>query len=232
MTFPIKGFQKTTMIDYPGKIASVVFLGNCNFRCPYCQNRDLILNTHKMPSIEHKEIFDYLEAKKKWIDGICISGGEPTIHKGLPDFCRQLKSKGILVKLDTNGTSPEMLELLLKEKLVDFVAMDIKAPLDKYEIVAETSVNTDNIRKSVGLIKDSDVDYEFRTTVLPKLLNMNDLKAIGEWLKGSKKYVLQQFRAMNTLDKKYENEPAYSEDEMKRFGEMLKPYFETVEVRL
>jgi pyruvate formate lyase activating enzyme len=232
MKIPIKGFQKTSMIDYPGKMCSVLFLPDCNFRCPFCQNPDLIFNARQIPTIRHEDVFSYLESRRVWIDGVCITGGEPTLHSDLPEFCGRLKLLGFLVKLDTNGTNPEMLENLLKEKLVDFVAMDIKGPIDRYDEIACVRVNKDNIQKSVELIRESGADYEFRTTVVPRLLREEDLKSMGEWLEGSKKYVLQQFRPAITLDRDYQNESSYPEADMKHFGEMLKPYFQKVELRI
>jgi pyruvate formate lyase activating enzyme len=228
---PIKGFQKTSLIDYPGKMCSVVFLADCNFRCPFCQNPDLILNPGRIPTIKQAEIFEYLEAKRKWVDGVCVTGGEPTLHKDLPDFCAEVKKRGFLVKLDTNGTNPAMVRNMIKRDLVDFIAMDIKGPIEAYDSVAGVDVNKSDVRKTVEFIRSSGLDYEFRSTILPRLHKAADLKAIGEWLRGSKRYALQQFRPLATLDKSYEKEPSYSEDEMKRFGEMLKPYFGSVEVR-
>ena len=163
---------------------------------------------------------------------MCITGGEPTLHRNLPEFCRQLRSRGFLAKLDTNGSNPIMLEKLIKEKLVDYIAMDIKGPLERYDEIALVKVNKDIIQKSVDIIRSSGLDYEFRTTVVPKLLKEGDLLAIGKWLKGSKLYAIQQFRAMVTLDESYQKETSYSEDEMQTFGKMLKPCFEKVEVRV
>lgn len=232
MVLPIKGFQKTSMIDYPGKMASIIFLADCNFRCPYCQNPDLILNPKKIADIPEEEIFDYMKSKKKWVDGVCITGGEPTVHRELPDFCKRLKEEGFLVKLDTNGSNPEMIQNLLKMGVIDFIAMDIKGPLERYSEIAKIPVNKENIQRSIDLIRGSGLDYEFRTTIMPKLLKEKDILSIGEWLRGSKKFVLQQFRAMLTLDKSFEKEPSYSEERMKDFGRMLEPCFETVEVRV
>ena len=231
MNFPIKGFQKTSMIDYPGKMCSIVFFADCNFRCPFCQNPDLITKKD-LPEIDQDMIFKYLESRKKWIDGVCITGGEPTLHRELSDFCKRLKAGGFLVKLDTNGTNPNMIEQLLEEKTVDYIAMDIKGPLERYEEIAKVPVNKDSIQKSIDLIRSSGIDYEFRSTILPKLIRKNDLKSIGKWLKGSKLYALQQFRATVTLDKSYEKASSYSEEEMRQFGKMLEPCFETVEVRV
>jgi pyruvate formate lyase activating enzyme len=195
MNLPIKGFQKSSMIDFPGKMCSIVFVADCNFRCPYCHNPDLILKT-ELPVIDQNLIFEYLESKSKWIDGVCITGGEPTIHQALPEFCKKVKSSGFLVKVDTNGTNPEMLGNLVKEKIIDFIAMDVKGPLERYEEIVRVPVNKNDIQRSIDIIRKSGLDYEFRTTVAPKLLKEQDLLSMGKWLRGSKMYVLQQFRAM------------------------------------
>src|SRR3989338_2765465 len=133
---PIKGLQKTSLIDYPGKVVCTIFLAGCNFRCPYCQNPDLIENPDKLPDIKEEEIIGYLKKRRKWLDGICISGGEPTIHNGLVDFIKKIKEENFLVKLDTNGVNPNMIKELLNNELIDFISMDIKRSLDKYEKVA------------------------------------------------------------------------------------------------
>lgn len=228
---PIKGFQKTSLIDYPGKMCSVVFVANCNFRCPYCHNPDLVLNHKNIPDMPAKKIFEHLKKKKKWIDGVCITGGEPCLHENLVDFIRKLKSMGFLVKLDTNGTNPEMLKHLLRNKLLDYVAMDVKGPLKKYSRIVNANVKIMNIRESASLLMKSGVDYEFRTTVVPSLFNEDDLVSIGKWLRGAKKYCIQQFRTLSTLDKKYEKEKPYPEQKLRMFAEVAKEYFGKVEVR-
>ncbi len=220
------------MIDYPGKLSSIIFLPNCNFRCPYCHNPELVLDAEQLPDINIDDILRYLKSKRKWIDGVCITGGEPTLTPNIDELCRILKSSGFSVKFDTNGTNPQILKELIKQKLIDFVAMDIKGPIERYDEIVMVNVNKDNIKESVKIIRESGLDYEFRTTILPKLIKEDDLIAIGKWLKGSKTYVLQQFRPNITLDKSYGNEVPYTEKEMKRFGDLLKPYFEKVEVRV
>ena len=228
---PIKGLQKTSLIDYPGKICSVVFLANCNFRCPYCQNPDLILNHRKMPNIPEKEVFEHLEKRRKWIDGVCITGGEPCLHDGLVEFIEKTRSMGFLVKLDTNGTNPEMLSYLIRKKLLNYIAMDIKAPLRRYSEVAGVKVRVLDIRSSVSLILKSGIDYEFRTTVVPRLFNEDDMLSIAKWLKGARRYAIQQFRPVTTLDREYQKEKAYPEQKLRMFAEIARPYFERVEVR-
>lgn len=227
----IKGYLPSSLLDYSGKIVSVVFLSGCNFHCPYCFNVEIVNNSKKLKRIEPEEIFNHLESRKKWLDGVCITGGEPTLHKGLFEFISKIKQMGFLVKLDTNGTNPEILKRLVDEKLVDYIAMDIKAPLKKYGEAVGREVDLEKIQESVDLIRNSGVEYEFRTTVVPKFFDEKDALAIGDWLKGSKKYFLQQFRAEKTLDKEFQKEMPYSHERLHEFAEILKPFFDKVEVR-
>jgi len=227
----IGGLQKTSLVDYPGKVCAVVFLANCNFRCPYCQNPDLINQPDKLPNIPETDLFSLLKTRGKWLDAVCITGGEPCLHAGLPAFAKRVKDGGFLVKLDTNGSNPRMLKQLLDEKLLDYVAMDIKGPIDKYAEIANAPVNLMKIEQSIGIIRNSGIGYEFRTTTLPRLLTEQDMLRIGKWLKGSKRFAIQQFRPINTLDPNYRNEKPYSKQELERFKKLIGPYFDNVEVR-
>ncbi|MEM7821490.1 MAG: anaerobic ribonucleoside-triphosphate reductase activating protein [Candidatus Aenigmatarchaeota archaeon] len=227
----IKGYIPTTLIDYPGKIASIVFLPRCNFRCPYCYNVELVNDSEELEIISEDEIFEHLKLNKDWIEGVVLTGGEPCIHQDLPAFIKKIKELGFLVKLDTNGTNPKMLKELIEEKTIDYIAMDIKAPLEKYEDVARVKVNKEDIKKSIDIIRSSGIDYEFRTTVLPTLLKKRDMEKIGVWLKGSKKFFIQQFRPGKTLDKKFQNEKPYSLEDLDEFREILKKFIENVEIR-
>jgi pyruvate formate lyase activating enzyme len=227
----IKGYLPSSLLDYPGKIVSVVFVSGCNFHCPFCFNIELVQNSKELKKIDPAQIIEHLKLRRKWLDGICITGGEPTLYKGLFRFISEVKSLGFLVKLDTNGTDPEMLKELIKKKLVDYIAMDIKTPLEKYQKAVKMKIDTDKIRESVDLIKGSGVDYEFRTTVVPSLLGKEDILAIGKWLKGSKRYFLQQFRPEKTLDPKLRKEKPYSIGEMEEMAEIAKPFFGNVEIR-
>ncbi|MDD5148520.1 MAG: anaerobic ribonucleoside-triphosphate reductase activating protein [Candidatus ainarchaeum sp.] len=231
MALVFKGIQKTTLIDYPGQVACTFFLPKCNFKCGYCYNTELVLGKETGFSMNEKQAFEFLEERKKFLDGVCISGGEPTLHEELPEFIGKVKQKGFLVKLDTNGSNPEMLEALVEAKLVDFVAMDIKAPKEKYEEICGAKIDLKKIEKSIEVIKKSGIDYEFRTTVVP-LLSEKGLMDIGEWLNGSKKFVLQQFHnKMHLIDKKLEKAQPYSAGQVKQFGEKLRPFFEKLEIR-
>jgi len=227
----IKGFQKISMVDYPGKICSVIFLPNCNFRCPYCHNPEIVLNDPRIEEISEEKVIDYMEEKRKWIDSICITGGEPTLHKGLPKFLEKIKKEKFLVKLDTNGTNPKMIKELLNKGLVDFVSMDIKSNPENYEKVAKAKIDLEKIKESIKIIKKSNIDYEFRTTILPELHTREDIKKIGEWLKRSKKFALQNFRPGKCLNPAYNKKSGFKKEDLKDFKLMLEPYFEKVEIR-
>jgi len=187
----IGGLQKLTLVDYPGKIAATVFLIGCNFRCGFCHNPELI-DSSKKEVISEKEFFDFLKERKGLLDGVCITGGEPTIVSDLFNFIKKIKDLGFLVKLDTNGSNPEILKELINS--LDYIAMDVKTSMKKYNKAVGKEIDLNNINKSIDLIKDSNIDYEFRTTVIPGLVDKNDIIEIGKWLKGVKKIVLQQFR--------------------------------------
>ena len=227
----IKGLQKTSMVDYPPYIAATVFLAGCNFRCGYCYNREIVFDEGDS-FVSEKEFFQFLDKRKKWLDAVCITGGEPTLHTGLLKFMKKIKEKGILVKLDTNGTKPDVLREVIEEKVVDYIAMDIKAQLNKYNEITNSKVDTKNIKKSVGIIRNSGINYEFRTTVVAGVVAKEDLLEIGEWLKGSRKYCIQQFvKAETMLDESFKTKEQYTDDELKEFKKILEPYFDEVELR-
>ena len=225
----IGGLQKLTLVDYPGKIVATVFLIGCNFKCGFCHNPELI-DSRSNSIISEKEFFDFLKQRKGLLDGVCITGGEPTLSSGLLDFVKKIKGLGFLVKLDTNGSNPEILKELINS--LDYIAMDIKTSSEKYDKAVNVKVNLDNINKSIDLIKNSNVDYEFRTTVIPGLVDKNDFVDIGEWLKGVKKFVLQQFRNKKVLDKKFEKIRPYSDEDFYKFKKILEKYVGNVELRL
>lgn len=227
----IKGFISSSLIDYPEKICSVLFVGKCNFRCPYCFNPELVLDYDKMETIDEEKVWEYLKPRRKWIDGVAIIGGEPTLHKNLGEFLKKIKSLGLLVKIDTNGTNPDFLKELIDKKLIDYIAMDIKAPLEKYERVINAKVDLNKIKKSVKVIKNSGIEYEFRTTIIPGLINEKDILEISKFLKGSKKYCLQQFKPEKTLDNKFQDIDPYSPEKLLEFKKIAEPFFEIVKVR-
>ncbi len=226
------GLQKLTLIDYPGKIAATVFTVGCNFYCPFCHNPELVdvKKIKKQPQVSEKDFFEFLDGRRGLLEGVCVTGGEPTLQPDLPDFISQIKNLGFLVKLDTNGTNPAMLEKLLTANLVDFVAMDIKAPLEKYKKVVGKNVSLENIQRSVELTRRAP-DYEFRTTVLPVLHSSKDILSIGRWLQGAKKYYLQQFRPLKTLDLAYEKAKPFGSDKLAKLRNLLEIFFDRVEIR-
>ena len=232
MNLPIKGFQKTSLIDYPPYTSSVIFLGGCNFRCGFCHNPDLVLAADSIKNIEVEAVLGHLKKKKNWIEGVCVTGGEPTIYPDLVKFLSELKKHGFFVKLDTNGTNPDMLKHLIDNKLVDYIAMDIKAPLDKYEEVIRMNIDEKALQKSIDIIKNSGIDYEFRTTVIPGLINKEDIQKIGEWLEGSKRFCIQQFRnTKDLIDKELKKKDPYAQKELEEFSEIARPYFEDIEIK-
>jgi pyruvate formate lyase activating enzyme len=226
------GLQKLTLIDYPGKIAATVFTVGCNFLCPYCHNPELVdpQKIKKQPLISKKEILDFLVTRQGLLEGVCITGGEPTLQADLPELIREIKKLGFLLKLDTNGTNPMMLEWLLGENLVDYLAMDIKAPLEKYKKIAGKGVRLEDIQHSVELTKSAP-DYEFRTTVLPVLHSKKDLISIGRWLEGSKKYFLQQFQPTKCLDSAFLNEKPYELERLVKICNTLRMFFDECGIR-
>lgn len=231
----IAGLQKITLIDYPKKIATTVFLAGCNFRCPFCHNPELVFPLGVgSGSISEKDFFYFLDSRKGRLDGVCITGGEPTLQKDLLHFIHKIKKRGFLVKLDTNGSRPDVLRRAFKEKLLDFVAMDVKNSLEKYEVTVGTKVDLERIKLSVELIRNSGVDYEFRTTVAPKLHCSKDLLVIAKWLKGSKKYVLQKyFFQGKILSEEYKQQASKNKRilNLKKEKKKIEKYFEKMVIR-
>lgn len=226
----IVGQQKTSFIDYPDKICTVYFAPGCNFRCSYCHNAPLVKGEGSVISPE--EIALFLEERKKYIDGVCISGGEPTLQRNLPQWVESIKEKGFLVKLDTNGSNPKMLRELIDKNLLDYIAMDIKAPWHKYEKVAGVPVNIKGIRKSVEIIRNrEDFDYEFRTTVCKELLSIKDILEMGKSLQGSKRYILQNFRDTKTVLGGHGQFTPYKKETLEEVRQELKGYFEFFNMR-
>jgi len=230
----IGGLQKTTLIDYPGKVACTVFLAGCNFRCPWCYSSELVLpeKIKKQKRISKQDFFKFLKSRKGLLDGVVICGGEPTINKDLPGFIKQIKKLGYLVKLDTNGSNPEILKKLIKQKLIDYVAMDVKAVLGKEYIKATGGkANLNNIKESINLIKNSEIDYEFRTTIVPGIHSKEDIIKIAKQIGPAKAYFLQGFRAEKTLDPKFKNVKPYPKEYLLEASESVKAFFTICKVR-
>jgi len=226
----IGGIQAQSLIDWPDEVCAVFFAIGCNFRCPFCYNIDLVLEKSKI--IPEKEIENFLEERKNFLDAIMLSGGEPTMQKDLPEFIKKIRSYGYKTGIETNGTNPDMIERLLKEKLLDFIAMDIKSDFESYEKAVGIKVDIKKIQKSIELIKNSKMLYEFRTTVVPGLFDDKTAERIGILLKGAKKYVLQQFiNENNMLDINYKKIKPYLLSELDKFKKILQKNIENVEVR-
>lgn len=192
------GMEKLSLVDFDAHTAATVFTGGCNFFCPYCHNGGLVVLDRNAPYIEESEVLAYLEKRSKLLDGLVITGGEPTLHSDLPDFCRRVKDKGYEIKLDSNGTNPSMLFRLIDDKLVDYIAMDIKNSPAKYPLTCGERVDErmlERVRESVKLLLNGKVGYEFRTTAVKELHERQDFEAIGEWIAGADRYFLQRFRA-------------------------------------
>jgi pyruvate formate lyase activating enzyme len=220
-TMEIKGFIDISLVDWDGEISSVIFLAGCNLRCPFCYNVNLVLHPEKLPTIPFEHIEDRLKKSRGWVDGVVILGGEPTIHSDLLGLCEKIKEMGFLVKLDTNGTNPVMVKELIDKRLVDYIAMDIKAPLtvEKYSKVC--GVNVENligkIEETTDLLLMDEVECEFRTTVVSSLHDERDIEEICQRIKGCRKYVIQNYKGdVETVDPKFNGQP-FSEEKMRMF---------------
>ena len=228
----VKGLQKTTLIDFPGLIACTAFTPGCNFKCGFCYNAGIVFDDKSIQDIPEKEFFEFLEKRKKVLEGVVVSGGEPTMQKDLPEFLARVKSLGFKAKLDTNGSNPEMLKEILEKRLADYVAMDIKGTFENYERICGVKVELEKIKQSIELLKSSKIDYEFRTTLHPKLQEKQDIEKIGEAVKGAKLIVLQQFSAVEGLiDEKLAEERLFSREDFEEFGKILEKSVKKVEFR-
>ncbi|SDY43617.1 anaerobic ribonucleoside-triphosphate reductase activating protein [Tindallia californiensis] len=225
----IGGIQKTSLIDYPGHLSTVIFLRGCNFRCSYCHNAELL--SIEGVQIERQKMMDELITRRSFIDSVVISGGECTLSEDLRGFIQEIKSIGYGVKLDTNGTKPDIIEPLIKEGLIDYIAMDIKAPPEKYDQIAGVCVDLDAINKSIRVIKNQMKNYEFRTTVSPEILTETEVLKIADWISDAKKYVLQNFRDNENVLCGRKKLTSYPAIRMTYLKEQLEPFFEEVILR-
>ncbi len=229
----IGGLQKTTLIDYPGHIACTVFLIGCNFRCPWCYSPELVLPDEitRQPRIKEEDFFFFLDKRKGDLEKVVVCGGEPTINDDLPDFLSNIKEKGFGIKLDTNGSNPEMLRRIIKEGLVDYLAMDVKAPLNKYSKAVGRDVDVSLIKESIEIIKNSGIDYEFRTTVVPGIHTKEDIKEIAKEISGAKKYFLQKFRLEKNIDPSVIGKETFPENFLKKLKEDIAHHFDVCQIR-
>ena len=226
----IKGLVKTSIVDYPGRIATVVFVGGCNFRCPYCYNADLVLRPESLPDIEVGEVLRLLAERRGFVDGVVITGGEPTLQADL-DLFREVKALGFAVKLDTNGYHPHSLHRLLQEGLLDYVAMDVKGPLEKYSLAAGRRVNTRRIEDSIQLVLSSEIEHEFRTTVVPGMVAVKDVDAIAQSIAGARRYFLQQFRPSLTLAPQFTMMDPYPATVLEKMADAARKWVANVSIR-
>jgi len=226
----IGGFQRFSLIDYPGKICAIVFTQGCNFRCPYCHNPELVEKNHA-GAIEQDEVLSFLEERRGKLEAVTITGGEPLLHPNIGEFLASLKSLGYAVKLDTNGSFPSRLEAILRSGSVDYIAMDVKAPLNKYQQVVRKNIDTDHILTSIRLIMNSGFGYEFRTTVVKSLLEEADFFEIGKIIQGSRLYVLQRFVPSKLLDDQFLDAETYSDDELGTIQHHMDTYVEECLIR-
>lgn len=224
----IGGFQKMTVLDYPGKVACTVFTHGCNLRCPFCHNARLVVRDEDL--IDENEILSYLNKRRGILDGVCISGGEPTLQGDLFDFMKKVKDLGMLIKLDTNGTCPDKLQYAIDNGLVDYVAMDIKNCREEYAKTCGLSkMDISKVEKSVEILMQSGVDYEFRTTVTKELHTPDDFAKIGQWIKGAKRYYIQSF--VDSGDIILEGLNPLDLQGLKALLEAVSPYVPSVELR-
>jgi pyruvate formate lyase activating enzyme len=221
------GLQQVSLVDYPDKIASVLFTPGCNLLCPFCHNWRIAVDPQP-PFLQEGIALEILESRKKYVEAVVVTGGEPCMHKELPKFLAKLKDRGFMVKLDTNGFFPDKLEECLAS--VDYVAMDVKTCREKYKLLGANE--TTELVRTMEILKMGKVPYEFRTTAVPELVTAQDVKCIGEMVKGSKTHAIQQFIAQDTLDKRYQTLKPYSPETIADFAKIIQPYTEKVVVRI
>ncbi len=227
----IVGLQKMTLLDYPGKVACTVFFGGCNFRCPYCHNPDLVFTSSTESDISEQEFFEFLSQRKGFLDGVCITGGEPMLERELVPFIQKIRERGLLVKLDTNGSFPDRLKHLVENNLVDYVAMDIKNSKEHYgKTIGIPNYDITKVEQSVAILMEGRVPYEFRTTLVREYHTHSDIKAMGIWLRGCRSYFIQTFVDSGNLLGK-EPMKAFSHEEMVKFKNLLKSYMEAISIR-
>lgn len=225
------GFEKFTLIDYPGKTACMVYTIGCPFRCPYCHNPELVSQVCET-KIDEEKVIDFLRSRVGLLDGVVITGGEPSMHgDNLINFMRRVKLLNFSIKLDSNGVDPSFLQKVIQENLVDYIAMDIKSPMVKYMQTVNRSVDVEAIRKSIELIKSSGKDYEFRTTVLDSLLSFDDIDKIGTEISGAKRYFLQKFVSTKTLNPKFAKKSTYKDEDFIKMKTLMERYVDFCGIR-
>lgn len=226
----ICGLEKMSLVDFDGYVCATVFTGGCNFRCSFCHNSPLVLSHDKLPLLDEEEVLSYLKKRRGVLDAVCVSGGEPTLQKDLPEFLTKIKSLGYKIKLDTNGTAPELIKELFADSLVDYFAMDIKNDRENYaNIIGFNSYDTSSVEKSVDFLMSLGDNYEFRTTIIKEFHNAQNILEIGKWIKGANKYFLQKFKASENCIES--NLSAVDDETAKEFLQTLKNYIPSVKLR-
>lgn len=230
----IYGLQKTTLLDYPGKVACTVFTGGCNFRCPFCHNASIVLTPSGL--YDEEDILGFLKKRAGTLDGVCVTGGEPTLHKDLPEFLNRIKDMNLLVKLDSNGYRPEVLKALYEGHLIDYVAMDIKSSPENYgKAVGIDNFDIQPVRESVDFLKTSGIDYELRTTLVKGLHTLKDMDGIGEFIRGAKEYFLQDYKESQDIIGSKNGDSvcfsSFSQEEMNSYKNVAEKYVENVNIR-
>jgi pyruvate formate lyase activating enzyme len=222
------GLQKTTLLDYPAHVAATLFTGGCNFKCPYCHNYNLISPKQPCDTYSEEEILSFLQHRQGILQGVCITGGEPTLLKSLPEFIQKVKNLSLKVKLDTNGSNPVMLKNLIENQLIDYVAMDIKTSPSQYHVITGSKQFTPSVLESVELLKNTSIPYEFRTTIVKELHTDNEILEIGKWLEGCEKYFLQTYKDNPEIPYLLH---AHNEETMEHFASLARTFIPTVSIR-
>lgn len=227
----IQGLQKTSLIDYPGKISAVIFTGGCNLKCRYCYNYDLVMNHDKMETYSEEYVFSFLEKRKNILDGVTVTGGEPTLRKALPEFLAKIKELGYNVKLDSNGFKPEVIANIAENKLADYFAIDVKTSPSKYNKLTQVEVDTSKISNTIQILKDTSSEFEIRTTAVPGYLSLEDIEEIKDLTGNVPRYFLQQYVNENTIDSDFEGIYAFSKEELYSFIEKISTFANKAEIR-
>ncbi|MGI6595303.1 MAG: anaerobic ribonucleoside-triphosphate reductase activating protein [Candidatus Ratteibacteria bacterium] len=227
----IGGLQKVSLIDFPGRLSCIIFVQRCDFRCSYCHNPELVFPERFLPLLENADVLSFLEKRRRYLDGVVITGGEPFCDEDLISFLKKLKDMGYAVKIDTNGSFPAGLKAAITANLVDYIAMDIKAPPEKYSAVAGVKVDMDKIRESISLIMGGNISYEFRTTVVKEMLDVSDFEGIGELIKGAKLFYLQRFILPKESDSAALSYTTYTGIEFEKIREIMLKYVDRCKIR-
>ncbi len=231
----IGGLEKLTLIDYPNELAAIIFTVGCNFKCPFCHNPELVNVENNQKGhmyISESDLFDFLKKRLGKLDAVVITGGEPTVHNDLPRLIKKIKKMGYLVKLDTNGTNPDMLKAMIKDKLIDYIAMDLKSDFNHYTQTVATIVDLEKIKKSINIIMNSGVQYEFRTTIMPFFINEEILRNMGAIIRGARKWYLQNFISRDKLvDENFVKEKSFTDTEMEKWKKIGSEYVGLCDIR-